>query len=1149
LSLRGGDGDASQQQLAVPYEGEIKELLHGMQSIDNEARTASEQRFNLLKTDSPDVTMSGLVQELVSSPSEEVRSMAAVLARGQITEVWTRLTPNTQENMKTQLLGLLQNYRSPETGNAFGRKLANVIGALSWFSEGGWPSLLPTVIGMCESQALGTQELGFEVLSLVVHHSFVHSALQDQLPQLQTLFEQSLANQDGNVQLAGMKAIGAYVAACESPKQARSMQGLVSPMLKALGEALQVDEERARSGLDVLIEMTDVNPKFFKPQLKEITNAMLQHVAMNLALEASTRRLALEFLVELCERAPSMMKKEEGFIQQLVAVSFAFMVEGTEANKDMDAWERWEDDDEDEEETGNYVLGLEALDRLANSCGGPRIVPACFAYIPDFLANQQDWRYRLVGLYGISQTGEGAAKEMRKHLPNIVSLVLPMVADPHPRVRWAAVNCIGQLATDLGPHLQRGFHEQVLPALTAAMDAGREGSERVRAHAAAASINFCEHADDAVLAPHLQEMLRHLSVLMQSGNRKASEQAITTVAAISLAVGELFIPYYASFIPFLKSILAMPPDQAGPRLRGKTMECISLIGLSVGADHFREDAKETMKLIVSTLDHVASATEPSSENEDTEASYMHQACGRICKCLGEEFVAYLPALLPSLLRSASLAPDVKLADADNAEELEEMETVQVGDELMGVRTWVLEEKATACHMLNTYLTELGPAFFPYLEQVGNVLKPLLTFWYHEDIRASAITAMQSMCKCAAASVKQQQSTAAAFGAGGGTMTAAGDTRVVKSVLDFVFSDLLGALTTEGEVVLQAQCARAIGGCVEACGGGCLSPEQLDQMTKAFQQIMEDSDQRIERIATEHDLEAEEEEDEDEDDLDQEAIDAEDDLIEQIIYAIGKVWQAEGDGFSEYLDQLLAWFITKLAPTANERALSFQQRLGLAMLDDVVEIAGTRSQKYIPSFMQHMLHYSRSVLSEEVRQAALYGVGLCAEHGGAAFTPFVHEAVETMLTAMRAPDARDEEKESATDNAVSSLGKIAQSHSLSNAAEAWDAWLGYLPLKADVAESVLVTKQLCALIRANNAHILGVNNANLPRIIAIFAEVLETEVVDDECTKQIKEMLEAVQQGAPAQLETASRSLPPEALQKLQRCLTGAPSPGPAGSAQ
>lgn len=53
----------------------------------------------------------------------------------------------------------------------------------------------------------------------------------------------------------------------------------------------------------------------------------------------------------------------------------------------------------------------------------------------------------------------------------------------------------GMLLPDLGPHLQRGFHEQVLPALTAAMDAGREGSERVRAHAAAVSTTpLCPYA-------------------------------------------------------------------------------------------------------------------------------------------------------------------------------------------------------------------------------------------------------------------------------------------------------------------------------------------------------------------------------------------------------------------------------------------------------------------------------------------------------------------------------------------------------------------------------------------------------------------------------------------------------------------------------
>jgi hypothetical protein len=37
-------------------------------------------------------------------------------------------------------------------------------------------------------------------------------------------------------------------------------------------------------------------------------------------------------------------------------------------------------------------------------------------------------------------------------------------------VRWAAINAMGQLSTDLGPYLQEQFHQKVLPALVAAMD-------------------------------------------------------------------------------------------------------------------------------------------------------------------------------------------------------------------------------------------------------------------------------------------------------------------------------------------------------------------------------------------------------------------------------------------------------------------------------------------------------------------------------------------------------------------------------------------------------------------------------------------------------------------------------------------------------
>ena len=49
-------------------------------------------------------------------------------------------------------------------------------------------------------------------------------------------------------------------------------------------------------------------------------------------------------------------------------------------------------------------------------------------------------------------------------------MILSSFRDPHPRVRWAAINAIGQLSTDLGPDLQVKYHHLVLPPLAGAMD-------------------------------------------------------------------------------------------------------------------------------------------------------------------------------------------------------------------------------------------------------------------------------------------------------------------------------------------------------------------------------------------------------------------------------------------------------------------------------------------------------------------------------------------------------------------------------------------------------------------------------------------------------------------------------------------------------
>ena len=62
------------------------------------------------------------------------------------------------------------------------------------------------------------------------------------------------------------------------------------------------------------------------------------------------------------------------------------------------------------------------------------------------------------------------------------------------------------------------------------------------------------------------------------------EQIVTTTATVADTVEESFVRYYDLFMPSLKYIMANAVSKEHRLLRGKTIECISLIGLAVGQE-------------------------------------------------------------------------------------------------------------------------------------------------------------------------------------------------------------------------------------------------------------------------------------------------------------------------------------------------------------------------------------------------------------------------------------------------------------------------------------------------------------------------------------------------------------------------------------
>lgn len=72
--------------------------------------------------------------------------------------------------------------------------------------------------------------------------------------------------------------------------------------------------------------------------------------------------------------------------------------------------------------------------------------------------------------------------------------------------------------------------------------------------------------------------------LMEKGTKMVLEQIVTTLASVADTAEEKFTSHYDRFMPCLKYIVQNAVQTELRLLRGKTIECISLIGLAVGKE-------------------------------------------------------------------------------------------------------------------------------------------------------------------------------------------------------------------------------------------------------------------------------------------------------------------------------------------------------------------------------------------------------------------------------------------------------------------------------------------------------------------------------------------------------------------------------------
>ncbi|KAJ1930154.1 importin subunit beta-3 [Tieghemiomyces parasiticus] len=1081
----------------------LQPLLSNLASNDNQVRTQAEESLNAQwVVGQPNTLLAALVQIMQTNGDAHSRSFAAILFR----RIAFRLSPSNPEgaglllyqNLRPDVRGFCQQgllaALGQETVVPVVHKLSDTVAEVARFLDNmgkTWPELLQGLATFLRAENPAQRAAVFRIFAAV---PAVPGA--QPLEAMKPAFAAGLQDGEPGVRLAALQACVAYLGEVEGSVR-QQCQEWVPAMLATLEPLLASGEEsQLVDSFTALVELAENHPKPFRPILANVLTFCTQ-VAANTDLEDSTRQTALELPLTLAEAHPAMARKTPNFSEGFVPVALAMMAELDESEEDR-AWYTVTDlDHDDDDADANHCLGEQALDRLARALGGKYVLPIAFQLIPNYLGAPQ-WPRRHAGLMAVSAIGEGCAKPMERELGGILQLIVPYFKDPHPRVRYAACNCVGQLCTDFPATLPTKYHELVLSHLLPAL--GDAENPRVQAHAAAALVNFCEEASQAVLEPYLDTLLQSLLTLLNSPHRFVQEQAVTTIASVADTAEQKFVKYYSTIMPMLLNVIRTATQPEYRPLRGKTIECATLIALAVGRDTLGPHAAELAQLLSEAQQNVVEADDP-------QVPYLIAAWARLCKVMGNDFAPFLPVVMPPLLRSAAIKPDFAVLDLDEdasgryATE-DGWEFVTYNGKQIGMRTTALEEKCTAVEMLICYARQLGAGFQPYVTPVLEIVLPLLKFHFHEGVKTAAAHTLpqllgslfQHLSLLAPQSPQRQaaeQYLVEVWGmASTKLLNAAADEAdpFFAAELFTSFADCLGVLHRDGGHV---PCPPALQ----------LSAENLDKVVNAVLTHTQAYGTRAQERQAERQGQDAGDEDEDDEVSEEEAGD--ESLMAEIAKALHQVFATHGAAFLPHFDRLVPVVVAFLQDTFSSAA----RQWALCVFDDLVEFTGPASWVYHQHFLSAML---QGLTDEalDVAQASVYGIGVAAQYGGPQYAEACAHAAPILAGLLGSPQARLAEREYVTDNAVASLGKILRYNASGvDASALLSAWYAGLPIVHDEEECPAVYEYLLELLDQRHPVVMGGTNLDTPtpdaasRLVRILAEFLASDVTVSEALGQ------------------------------------------------
>uniref|UniRef100_A0A8C9GYZ8 Importin subunit beta-3-like n=1 Tax=Piliocolobus tephrosceles TaxID=591936 RepID=A0A8C9GYZ8_9PRIM len=767
--------------------------------------------------------------------------------------------------------------------------------------------------------------------------------------------------------------------------------------------------EECEKALQAIAKIIDYNAKFFSEYITNLCDVLF-HICMkddyelNYDYDNSLKSLSLEALVTIPERRPKMALSVPRFVEKIVHVAMLFMLDinNDSFNEWMNSIKESKDDNQE-----LYDLGEEALDRVGKAfidLDEANFIHILYTRVTEYLM-KTTWEHKYVAIMSIAQTIEYLPEdEIEEQLEQVISMLLQALLDQDVRVRYATCQAIGQISLDHQPYVQREYPGELITALINTMN---DLHLRVQSHATAAFVNFAEEVDKEAMLPYADMVIDILLQKLSSSNYLlVREQAVTAIAVIAGVIEDEFLKYYSTVVPIMKNVIQKAVSKEERTVRGKAIECISIIGMSVGKEVFLEDAKECMNALLQI-----SSTK--MEPEDPVKEYIQEAIGRICRALGNDFYPYLSSIVPTMLSLLSISPK-PLCDDDEDLTIALMSNGQY----VGLKTSLLEDQEKALDLLIIIIEVMKDSYSDYIQATATAVLPLLNYDLSDEVKQKALSATSELIEAAKILSEKTDNNKTMLHA---ILTTSTET-VLKSLSEYKMDE-------NYEYILDSMIVESNGLylCLQKAGSSVLPDATLKMFINQVFKLLEISTER--RVIY---MQKKNREDVDEDEL--LVIDREEELEQSyrtnLLDILGVLMKYHPTQFLNSCCDICMSFVNSYINSNNTEDVM----LALYVCDDLLEFLQDNSVCLWEYFMNPLL-LNINHTDDKIKQAACYGVIQATKIS--AFGKYATIAVEYLVKLIQQYGAgsnvgggnkKSKELISAVDNAVAALGDVVFMHS-------------------------------------------------------------------------------------------------------------------------